>query len=821
MRKAQNATNTTMRNIERKTDQSMARVESRFDRMGRGVGATFTTLQRGLVGAFAAGAALRGAQQLIDAGTRIENSLKVAGLSGTELTNVYDALYDSAQRNAAPLEALTELYSRAAQVQDELGVSTQELTNFTDNIAVALRVSGKSAAESSGALLQLSQALGSGVVRAEEYNSINEGALPILQAVAAGMKEAGGSVSKLRQLVIDGKISSEAFFRAFEAGSSILTDKVANAELTVSQQFIRLRNVMIDVAGDFNTATGASEAMGGAISRLADEVETFGNFMERYGPSIRGFIDGIATGLDQLNQRSGILGDVLGFGEFTGFGYLENLLDAIGEVGDNAAEMADEFRGSAAEVAFLEQQLAEATRMAVDYVNVMTGSRNFTLYPQEVQDQLTSISEDLQDGTLDAGDTLDALEALGDANPDFQQLFAGLAEVIGRLQGVQSEARATSQAIADSMAAAREFAANKGAGRPWREGEISGPDIPVWSPTPPARPAGLGDIEGQITIEDYPVNGSGSGSGGSGGGGASLNEYQQAIAAREKAIEQLAMEAALTRQATLANNDFGFSVERLRAQMELENAAAEAGLAITPQRRAEIDQLAESYARASANAEAMANAQQLAEQAFDDLAQAGRSALDTIVDGFMEGRNAGDIFNSVLKDLARNLINIGLDQLGGGMQASGFNPFGLLAGMLGFDQGGYTGPGGKYQPAGVVHRGEYVFSKEATRRAGVANLDAMHRSLQGFASGGFVGSMPAIPAIPGRERTFIDVAIHVDESGNIVPVVRQIAGQEADVRIARSAPTIVGAAVGQANKSAPAAMARHQQQRAGSDYRTM
>src|SRR5690606_29474164 len=119
-------------------------------------------------------------------------------------------------------------------------------------------------------------------VRAEEYNSINEGARPILQAVAAGLKEAGGDVARLRQLVMDGKVSSEAFFRAFEAGSSILTDKVANAELTVSQQFIRLMNVLTDTAGKFNDATGAGDAMGSAIAGLAGEIEDFGNFLDQH-----------------------------------------------------------------------------------------------------------------------------------------------------------------------------------------------------------------------------------------------------------------------------------------------------------------------------------------------------------------------------------------------------------------------------------------------------------------------------------------------------------------------------------------------------------
>lgn len=54
-----------------------------------------------------------------------------------------------------------------------------------------------------------------------------------------------------------------------------------------------------------------------------------------------------------------------------------------------------------------------------------------------------------------------------------------------------------------------------------------------------------------------------------------------------------------------------------------------------------------------------------------------------------------------------------------------------------FDVGGYTGRGGKYEPKGIVHGGEFVFTKEATSRLGVANL---YRLMKGYASGGYVGN---------------------------------------------------------------------------------
>jgi len=288
-------------------------IESRFAKMNTAVGASFARLG----GIVLSTAALRGAQQLIDSATRIENALKVAGLSGDELAKVYDRLFTSAQKNAAPIESLVELYSRASLVQKELGVSTDDLLKFTDKVAVALRVSGRSAQESSGALLQLSQALGSGIVRAEEFNSVLEGALPIAQAAAAGLKEAGGSVAKLRQLVVDGKVSSEAFFRAFEAGSVILDDKVAGAQLTVAQGWQQVENALVKAAGKFDDATGASQSTAGALEQLATAIQAIGDFFTTAGNAVGYFsdkIDQLAAALANIGSSEifGLLGKLWG-----------------------------------------------------------------------------------------------------------------------------------------------------------------------------------------------------------------------------------------------------------------------------------------------------------------------------------------------------------------------------------------------------------------------------------------------------------------------------------------------------------------------------
>ncbi|HCX5195013.1 TPA: phage tail tape measure protein [Escherichia coli] len=74
---------------------------------------------------------------------------------------------------------------------------------------------------------------------------------------------------------------------------------------------------------------------------------------------------------------------------------------------------------------------------------------------------------------------------------------------------------------------------------------------------------------------------------------------------------------------------------------------------------------------------------------------------------------------------------------GGGASASTGTAIQAAAANFHFATGGFTGTGGKYEPAGIVHRGEFVFTKEATSRIGVGNL---YRLMRGYAEGGDVGA---------------------------------------------------------------------------------
>jgi len=285
-----------MKKIEARTNAALGKIEGRAKKSERAFSGLAASAEKagamiGRMGtALLAGLSVRQAIGFADAFTRIENGLRVAGLEGENLRQVYDRLFQSAQKNAAPLEALATVYSRTAQVQKELGISQEQLLRFADTLAVGLRVSGRSAEEAKGALLQLSQALATGTVRAEEYNSINEGLPIILVAAANGLKDAGGSVAQLRKIMLAGHLSSRAFFDAIEAGSQMLRDKAATASLTTGQAMQQLQNSLITAAGGFDKATGATEGFATAVGGIATWIDGIGESIDRNTPAIESFI---------------------------------------------------------------------------------------------------------------------------------------------------------------------------------------------------------------------------------------------------------------------------------------------------------------------------------------------------------------------------------------------------------------------------------------------------------------------------------------------------------------------------------------------------
>lgn len=273
-------------------------LEDRASAMEKGVGASFSALGKRIGGVFAGiavGRALGDIQKAAESYQKVINSLKVAGVSDADLPKTLDAIHQSAIKNAVPMEALAQLYGRVSQAQTTLGTTSGELLQFTDLVAQGLRVSGTSASEASGSLLQLSQALSGGKVQAEEYNSLLDGQYPLLQAVAAGMKEAGGDVAKLTQLVKSGEVSSKAFYDAARAGGDVIRDKLAGSVLTTSQAMQNLQTEFQKAAGEFDKATGLSKGLALGLDAVA-------NSMGGIGSAAAGAVNGVQSLVSALGK---------------------------------------------------------------------------------------------------------------------------------------------------------------------------------------------------------------------------------------------------------------------------------------------------------------------------------------------------------------------------------------------------------------------------------------------------------------------------------------------------------------------------------------
>ncbi|MET4199061.1 hypothetical protein ABIA95_003061 [Bradyrhizobium sp. LA8.1] len=189
--------------------------------------------------------------------------------------------------------------------------------------------------------------------------------------------------------------------------------------------------------------------------------------------------------------------------------------------------------------------------------------------------------------------------------------------------------------------------------------------------------------------------------------------------------------------------------------------------------------------------ELKSTAQDLGGGAFRDFTSQVMAGTNALVALGNAGLNA---LSKIASKLADKTLDIFLSSLMGGPKMSAAGDLGAGTGGLSFpmfDVGGYTGHGGKYEPAGIVHRDEYVFDKTSVNRAGVGFFTKLHRRLRGYDSGGLVGSSaPAwgdwsggssssSSSSPSATGLKVDVGVSVDNNGNLQAYVKSVSMQSA------------------------------------------
>ncbi|KRW96249.1 hypothetical protein [Paracoccus sp. MKU1] len=739
--------------------QNARKIASEYEGIGGRIGKAFNGIPaslKGIGGAFlggvAGGIALGGLDQIATSVSRItketanlKNEASRAGVS----TTVFQEWKYLADQNRISVDALTdgfkEMHLRAgefflngtgagAEAFKKLGYSAEELeAKLKDPSALMTEILGK--------LKNFDQA-GRSFLLEEIFGGAGGEQLGIL----IGQGEAALNETIQRAHDVGAVLDSEMIDKAAEIDRRFgeLTARVESfgkrAVIAIADAAVELTDFRDRLDGIFNNEAEGRAILGnelydelaknrdavdvqadslrqldGAYQRLAEEAATAGNAMR----GAIGQLDswGYDAAADQLRNASAEMMELarqFREGEITGEDFAAKLGEIQKEADAAFASLADvdraRFSNVTSQLGRLGGVIASVTAQASALVGELARAAQI--------DPGTKRLEAMRQQHAAQQSSMDSLNAMREANERFNASEAARNALTSEGVKLEREKEAVRKRAAE-------------AGATLTDAQIA-----------EAAQAVL-DADAARAAADRAGRSSGGGKSGGGAGGVEkLDEFAREAQAIKDRTLALQTEASVLATLAVSNERLGDATEYAAAKARLLVAAQEAGKQITPELEAQIDQLARGYVNAGQKAEQAA--QQV--QDADSKTEKGANAL---ADLFSAGMKGSEAFGNALRNLAAELLQSRVLKLllsFGQSGAPGSGIIGAIGGALGgagFSEGGFTGAGGKHEPAGVVHRGEFVFSAESVKRIGASNLDAMHQAAKsgaaGYSRGGLVG----------------------------------------------------------------------------------
>lgn len=212
------------------------------------------------------------------------------GAQSTE--ELFNSVYAAAERSGGSISSMASLVSRIGNNARDAFSSNQEVIAFSELIQKQMTIAGASTQEASNAILQLSQALGSGVLRGDELNSVFEQAPNIIQTIAEYM---GVSVGEIRSLASEGQITADIIKAAmFDSGDEI-NAKFKDMPKTWGQVWQSVQN----------QATVALRPVLDKISEIANN--------ERVQAGLTAMVDAVSLFAEIAVSALGAVGEAAGF----------------------------------------------------------------------------------------------------------------------------------------------------------------------------------------------------------------------------------------------------------------------------------------------------------------------------------------------------------------------------------------------------------------------------------------------------------------------------------------------------------------------------
>ncbi|AUQ90511.1 putative phage tail tape measure protein [Phaeobacter inhibens] len=380
--------------------------------------------------------------------------------------------------------------------------------------------------------------------------------------------------------------------------------------------------------------------------------------------------------------------------------------------------------------------------------------------------EMRSLTDALADGSIKADDfekrmgeaAATAQTALGNIEAvdraEFSNVISGVGSLIERLATAAKKARELRGALPGATADGRTNEAvysGRGGDLRTQGGGFDGWGSSTATSTAPVTSRRPRSAPSNIDFSLPPENGA---------GGRSQSDFEREISAIAEETAALRHEAQALAELTGVRQNHTNGLELARTKAELLAAAQRSGLADTPELRAQIDALAGQYVAAADSAD-------LAAERIQEVQNASRAGAESITDVFTGMATGAMTAKEAVGQLILQILKLSFQKRMLEMAEGAGGIFGGFLKILGggFAAGGYTGHGGKFEPAGVVHRGEYVMSKEATKAIGVPQLEALHNAAKrGFSAGGYAGGRAPLKAgVAGRSGA-------AEEAGQVITI---------------------------------------------------
>ena len=302
-----------------------------------------------------------------DAMQSINSQVRLVTSSESEYLAVQRQLLDVANNTRASLESTASLYVSTSRALKDYGYTQQEILKFTEATNNAMTIGNVGAQQQAAALMQLSQALGSGVLQGDEFNSIAEAAPILLDTIAEYM---GKSRAEIKKLGSEGQLTADVIFKAISGASEKFGEQAAKMPMTMGQALTVFSNNWQSMVSKLLNDSGAMSGIAAIIKLIADNLNLVVPIVAGFAVAVAAAVaPTLALNLALLANPFGIIAVAIG----TVIGLIAKFGDKIHVFSGSWSNLSDVIR---AVWQLITETIGEAVRTVKSWFDGLTGWLN-------------------------------------------------------------------------------------------------------------------------------------------------------------------------------------------------------------------------------------------------------------------------------------------------------------------------------------------------------------------------------------------------------------------------------------------------------------